>query len=548
MKRSHGLILIYITTAAMMGLSWQRWCDPLVDFGREVYVPWQLAQGKVLYRDIAYFNGPVSPYFNAMVFQIVGEGILTLAIVNAILLAITLTLLHAILTKLSDIALATLACIVLIPLMCIAQPGPMANYNFITPYSHEITHALLLSFIAIACLMRLKRPWTLLAGFICGLVILTKPEIALACCIAIILSASLVCRWTVVLQMIGMMLIAPLIAAFVFRGDAFTAYQHIFDTHITSLLFYKLTMGTADIGRSLTNLTCATLVWAILVGMLMTLGRFSKSAWALPFFPIAFLLAIGLAILFQPYWWAAATPLILAMPLTLVLIYKQGETDVSRAVVKLAIVLFATALLGKIALNVMLSHYGFSLAMPAMAVLMIVLGSILPHSLASRGFNLPPMRGAAMGFFAGLALIHLTYSITHWTTKPESIGVGKDRIVFTRSEHLSAKPMLESLQSLPSNASVAIMPQGVMLNYLSRRENPTPYIVLMPPEVLMFGEDRILTAYQTHPPEYVLFVQTDVSEYGFSGFDAYAPKIATFLQAHYNRISSDKGYFLLRRK
>ena len=28
---------------------------------------WQLSEGAVLYRDIAYFNGPLSPYFNAMV-------------------------------------------------------------------------------------------------------------------------------------------------------------------------------------------------------------------------------------------------------------------------------------------------------------------------------------------------------------------------------------------------------------------------------------------------------------------------------------------------
>ena len=35
-------------------------------FGRELYVPWQLTQGKVLYRDIESIFGPLSPYLNAL--------------------------------------------------------------------------------------------------------------------------------------------------------------------------------------------------------------------------------------------------------------------------------------------------------------------------------------------------------------------------------------------------------------------------------------------------------------------------------------------------
>ena len=67
--------------------TWQTWADVLVDFGREVYVPWQLTEGKVLYRDIAYFNGPLSPYLNSIWFRLFGTSILTLAICNLAILA-----------------------------------------------------------------------------------------------------------------------------------------------------------------------------------------------------------------------------------------------------------------------------------------------------------------------------------------------------------------------------------------------------------------------------------------------------------------------------
>jgi len=37
----------------------------LFAFGWEVHVPWQLTESRALQQELAYFNGPLSPYFNA---------------------------------------------------------------------------------------------------------------------------------------------------------------------------------------------------------------------------------------------------------------------------------------------------------------------------------------------------------------------------------------------------------------------------------------------------------------------------------------------------
>src|SRR4051794_29910787 len=79
--------IIAITFVVMLAWTWFTWPDPIVDFGRELYVPWQINQGKVLYRDIAYFNGPLSPYFNALVFKLLGVSLRSIVIVNVLLLA-----------------------------------------------------------------------------------------------------------------------------------------------------------------------------------------------------------------------------------------------------------------------------------------------------------------------------------------------------------------------------------------------------------------------------------------------------------------------------
>ena len=48
-----GPAIIAVALPLMLAWSWEKWPDPLIDFGRELYAPWQLAAGRVLYRDVA---------------------------------------------------------------------------------------------------------------------------------------------------------------------------------------------------------------------------------------------------------------------------------------------------------------------------------------------------------------------------------------------------------------------------------------------------------------------------------------------------------------
>ena len=62
---------------------------PLIDFGRELYVPWQITRGKMLSRDIASLFGPLSPYINALWFRLFGVSLITLALANLAVLCLT---------------------------------------------------------------------------------------------------------------------------------------------------------------------------------------------------------------------------------------------------------------------------------------------------------------------------------------------------------------------------------------------------------------------------------------------------------------------------
>ena len=54
-------VVLATTSLAMLAWTWGTWPDVLIDFGRELYIAWQLAAGKTLYADIPYFHGPLSP-------------------------------------------------------------------------------------------------------------------------------------------------------------------------------------------------------------------------------------------------------------------------------------------------------------------------------------------------------------------------------------------------------------------------------------------------------------------------------------------------------
>ena len=86
-----GLIVIVFSLMAFW--SWRKWPDLLVDFGQQLYIPWQLASGKLLYKDIVILHGPLSQYFNAFWFKLFGPSLTVLIFVNlAILAGITVVL------------------------------------------------------------------------------------------------------------------------------------------------------------------------------------------------------------------------------------------------------------------------------------------------------------------------------------------------------------------------------------------------------------------------------------------------------------------------
>ena len=74
--------------AVLAGLTWRKWPDIVIDYGLQLYCPWKISTGAVLYRDIAYLvGGPLSQYYHALLFKVFGVSFLTLVISNLVIVA-----------------------------------------------------------------------------------------------------------------------------------------------------------------------------------------------------------------------------------------------------------------------------------------------------------------------------------------------------------------------------------------------------------------------------------------------------------------------------
>jgi hypothetical protein len=197
-------------------------------------------------------------------------------------------------------------------------------------------------------------------------------------------------------------------------------------------------------------------------------------------------------------------------------------------------------------LNVHFHHYGFYLAMPA-AVFVVLLGvGTLPRLLAERaaggGRIVRSVALAAIGCLVAYSLGLSAASYGHMT-----VAVGRDRdAMLGPSADVSptgtlAVAVLERIATdVPAGATLAVLPDGSLLNFVARRPNPTPFNEVMPPLLLVYGVDRVLAAYESHPPQYVVLYDWPGEEYGVGTFgtSSWGAEIVAWVERRYDRIDA----------
>ncbi|HEV8114017.1 MAG TPA: glycosyltransferase family 39 protein [Planctomycetota bacterium] len=555
MRRWAGPLLGAAVGVVLLVRTWGTWPDVLVDFGGELYVPWRLAEGDVLYRDVAYFTGPLSPYFNAAVFRVFGASFLVLVVANLVVLGGIAVLLHRCIARIAGALAAGVALAVFLALFAFAQLESVGNSNYVCPYSHETTHGALLALCALEALaawLRTRKPaWIAGLGLLLGLAFLTKVEVFLAVAGAVLLGLALAFRRDRTgLARSGAILlgcaVVPVLVAFAALATAMPAagalegtlgaWPYTLGGRVADLAFYRWVLGTDRPAENAAKMAASTGWWIAVFGAAAVAGVLARGNTARKCLVGAVAGGILLVIRPTPVGWIEAGRAFPALVLALLLawIVAAWRRDVERAVSAAAFGCYALLLLAKMVLHARINMYGFALAMPAAMLLVAALVGWIPERIERAGGSGALFRGFAIAVLAIAVANHLRIQESFLSRKTVVVGAGKDAFrADARGAYVNAA--VAAVQSaMRPGATLAVLPEGVMINFLARAKAPARYINYMPPEVIMFGEDRILADFERTPPDLVAIVHKPTAEYGLPWFGAdYGARLMAFVGERY---------------
>jgi hypothetical protein len=537
-ERVAGPVAIAVAGLVMLSWTWGTWPDAVVDYGRELFLAWQVAAGRTLYVDLSHFSGPLSVELNALWFRLFGRGMWTLAIAQIVLCVGFTALLYDLLAALAGRFAATAGSLVFVLLFACAQFTRISNYNWVCPYSHELVHGAMLSVAALWALARRVRTardgWLVAVGLALGLLVLTKVETLLAggLAVGVGLALGLVAerpspgRAARLVALVVAGAVPPLLLTVLVYGRQMPVetllqwplghWLAAARPEVRSSAFYRAGMGLDDEGSSLVAVATAAgweaLGLAVAVAAAFALRGVAARA------PISWVLA---AVAASALWrglsmdaWGAvplAYPVwttVLAVAAFVGFVRRGDDPAVrSQAALRVAFAVLAAAMLAKMVLNSRIYHYGFVLGMPATVVLVVALVAWLPAFVDRHGGYGGAVRALGLGVVAAGVSAYLIFMQSLVAAKTATMGRGADAF---RVEARSA-PIVSLLREIETRVgadeTLLVVPQGAMLNYLARRRNASPYYLFDRTTRVLWGEDAVTDTVRATPPDWIAFVE-----------------------------------------
>lgn len=505
-----GALASLVSLAAIVAVaqSWLRWLDPVIDTGRDLYIPEQLRLGATLYHDILYFYPPLTPYLLAGVTAVTGSSLTAyvgIGLATALLTAIALA---AIAWPLAGRYGTAAILLVFVSFSMAGVSGWGSNYFF--PYAHAAPFAMLFLLGGAALLLHDRPALALALLLACSW---TKLEyVVFASALVVFAAVTRRISWKA-FALYCVAAAASLSLAIGYFGAA-TLRANILPSSLlrgaSARMFYEQVSGVAEWQS---NLLLAVRGAALIVVFVLLL-RMKRNVL------VWIALAVATLLLANDTFFRAWSLLQLALipfairrprePLALLLLLSLCGTS-------------------RIVLNLTPVWYGFVFIVPVLLLIAYVLFAWLPE----RGVY--PREAAVLWLplilaicVSGLVTAHETYADGHRVTTLRGtyydVSPSRGRAVALLLDHLRSAGARE----------LVVMPEGLGLNYLAKVPTPLRYQTFTPVEIAG-AEGPIVAELVAKRPQYVAIVTRDLREFGFTGLGVdYGREITTFLRANYD--------------
>lgn len=544
-----------LLAAWFLATIWMRWIDLIIDFGREVYLPWRVLAGEHVGRDFVHPYGPLSVYFNAALFGTFGVAIHTLIYANLVICGLTFWLLFSLVRPAFGFTAAAVATTFGFFVVGFGHHIYAANYTFAAPYSHEATHGMLLLLLLLAALARHTSHARagrhgLLSGVLLGLVTLTKTEYVFTAGLLLAVAAlrtwllpsapGIARRWlTAILFGLGAVWLAAWLCLCAV-SDPHEALLTTVNAVIAPLRFRSYTQGAhvlsflgADQPRE--HLLRILAGAALGLGVLGTaaLGAWFAARSALPRLALAAVgtgcaaLAVYAGIFGGWQYSGFALPALLAFGtvysgLQIRRQWRERGGLSPRLWLRALLLVAAIGMLARMALHPKIYHYGFFQALLASTWLCGFLVGEWPRLGRSTGARII-LAAASLGLIGAIGFVAVRHSLFGYRLRQIPVAEGADRFlayhrrVLLLTEEWEGTRRLIAAESKP-NDTLLVIPEGILLNYVTRRRHPLDIMDLLPATLPLHRGDVLATVRQAPPNFVVMVTRPEGAELGSKGY------------------------------
>lgn len=515
------LIAILIGTFAHHG-------SLIVDCGREAYYSLQVAQGKVLYKDIFNIYGPFSYMYNALLFKIFRVNLNVLFLSGCVSSFFITSLIYLIarrfMNEFTSFSISIFAIMV----------GALNTniFNTVFPYSFGMLYGTVAVLASIWLLLKYeesseKNLYLYLSAFFAGLCVANKYEfltyflvIAYAAfkikplnfkqyslLAGSLLLAPAVCFAILFLQ--GMRLQDLITTGLIINKMAHTNTLNYFYQH-TGVFFHKKTLPLL-----IRKFFEALIPLALFFGATKLKKKFLSVSLAL----IAAFLVIHNTFI----------EVFAFLPLLISILFIFNFKNIYKNTNLMIITLSSILLCMKLYWGLILLSYGdYLIGLPLITIIALVLYKFKNKKINQLIFS---------SFLLLASIPFFLLDLHDLKSKKDFISTLRGKFYLEESFVPSTNTLMKYLQgNTKKTDTVMIFPEGQLINFLTERKSDDIYGSLIPLYVETFGEDNIINHFKQTKPEYIIFNNWDYKGYYLKYIcNDYAQSFCAFVAQNYTQ-------------
>jgi hypothetical protein len=517
-----------------------------IDTSREVYMPMMMNKGFVLYKDILNVYTPLAYQINACFLKILGENLKTfylLGFINSSLFLSGFFLLSKRLLKKSNL-FAFLTTLVVLSLCIYA----VSLSNYIFPYSYSIVYSLTAFVFSLLFLFKYienkQFKNIVISFFLFGLCLDFKPDFFLFGLILFPILFIFKLDFKQIIYSLLAFLIMPIISTLILFYQGVTILDLIQSTKFILLLasaksvkvcyeYLGLIPNIASFKIILRNFFIIIPILSLIFYSFYKLQE-KKKIYSIILFIILFFIFKPFLIISNSFYfnWIGISIILF----TIFLLLKREKTNYDKNVLIFNFSVILASI--KCIFSINFNNYGTYYFPFVFLVFLIFIANYLPKILKITQKH--KLKNYNRAILLILLFIFSSYTFSNIErrnlTFTNKISTEKGTIYV---EEEFAQSIFDSLNYIKNNTKkddvILTLPEGAMINFLSDRQSNNKYFYLIPPNIEVFNEDKIVEDLTKNLPKYIVIQPMSYKNFKETYFcESFGNKICNLIPQYYN--------------